>query len=348
MRYSRGSRAVFRLAPFAAAVLMFGTACSSSPASPSGGSPTPVSPSPIGTTAPRPSPLPSQPVSALKRRVTSIVRVGGQPDWQVPVTGSLFVANDGLGAVQRIDTKTNKVVAVIKPGRFAEPCDGMAAGFGALWIPDCASEVVDRVDLSTNKVVARVHSGIADSEGYIAVGAGSVWVVSATNTLSRIDPVTGVVASRIAVPAGSVAVAFGFGAAWVTVPDAGHLVKVNPSTNAVDATITVGTEPRFLSAGEGAVWVLNQADGSVTRVDPATGQVTQIQTGSSGSGGCIATGLGAVWVTIPNIPFTRIDAKTSAVTEQFHGPGGDCLSVGDRSVWLSNNKLGNVWRIPPS
>jgi hypothetical protein len=57
--------------------------------------------------------------------------------------------------------------------------------------------------------------------------------------------------------------------------------------------------------------------------------------------------LGAARVTIPGAPLTRIDASSHQVTEQFTGDGGDCLTVGYGSVWLSNHQFGNVYRIAP-
>ena len=53
-------------------------------------------------------------------------------------------------------------------------------------------------------------------------------------------------------------------------------------------------------------------------------------------------------MSLPGAPLTRIDADSDTVTEQFVGEGGDCLSVGFGSVWLSNRVLGDVWRINPS
>jgi hypothetical protein len=54
-------------------------------------------------------------------------------------------------------------------------------------------------------------------------------------------------------------------------------------------------------------------------------------------------------VSVPDAEFSMslrlsIDTHTNAVTEQFTGIGGDCLSTGFGSVWLSNHELGNVWR----
>jgi hypothetical protein len=50
---------------------------------------------------------------------------------------------------------------------------------------------------------------------------------------------------------------------------------------------------------------------------------------------------------MPELPISRIDPGTNAVTERFVGDGGDCISFADGSVRLSNNGLGSVWRIKP-
>jgi len=39
--------------------------------------------------------------------------------------------------------------------------------------------------------------------------------------------------------------------------------------------------------------------------------------------------------------------RRDVVREQFTGVGGDCISTGFGSVWLSNHELGNVWRLRP-
>jgi hypothetical protein len=52
-------------------------------------------------------------------------------------------------------------------------------------------------------------------------------------------------------------------------------------------------------------------------------------------------------VTTPGTPVTSIDPRRDVVREQFTGVGGDCISTGFGSVWLSNHELGNVWRLRP-
>jgi virginiamycin B lyase len=290
------------------------------------------------------------PIDLLRPRVIAQIDVGGAPqapDWQVSAYGSVWVANAPKASIQRIDPLTNQVIAAI---RVDDPCNGLAASFGSIWAPGCADELVTRIDARTNRVVARIHAHIfSEGEGLIAAGAGGVWVVTADKVLSRIDPSSNRIVAKVAVPEGSTSAVVGFGSVWVTSYDTGTVVRVDPARNTLEATIAVGAGPRFLAAGEGSIWVLNQRDGTVSRIDPATATVVAtIDAQLFGEGGCIAAGLGAAWVTLPGAPLTRIDAASGAVTEQFVGQGGDCLSVGFGSVWLSNHAFGNVWRISPS
>ncbi len=142
--------------------------------------------------------------------------------------------------------------------------------------------------------------------------------------------------------------AFGEKAVWVTNTDSDTLTRVEPDTNLVAETIPVGKRPRFLAVGEGSVWTLNQEDGSVTRVDAKTNTVVAtIQVGIPGGGGDIAIGAGSVWATSFGFPISRIDPSTNKVVQQFVGKGGDAIRVGLGSVWLSNLEASTVWRLDP-
>jgi len=153
---------------------------------------------------------------------------------------------------------------------------------------------------------------------------------------------------KIPVAAGSVAAAAGFGSIWVSNPLNGTVARIDAKTDRVTHTTKTKAGARFLAAGEGAVWVLNQSDGSVSKISPISGNVVAtIPAKVPGEGGCIATGMGSVWVTMPHTPLIRIDPKSNKITERWTGPGGDCISAGFGSVWLSNHDFGNVWRIKP-
>ena len=72
-----------------------------------------------------------------------------------------------------------------------------------------------------------------------------------------------------------------------------------------------------------------------------------IDAGIPGPGGDIASGGGSVWVTMHDVPLTRIDPETNKVVQQWVGPGGDSLRLGHGSLWLTNYKQQTVWRVNP-
>jgi virginiamycin B lyase len=186
--------------------------------------------------------------------------------------------------VTRIDPKTNKVVAVVNVG--SKHCSGLAARFGSLWVPNCGDQTLARVDLKTGNFTVTIPTGIADSEGGVATGAGSVWLITdKQGTLVKIDPDTNKVVAEIRLPAGSFALAFGEKALWATCTTQNLLTRVNPETNLIVESIPVGKEFRFLAVGDGFVWTLNQADGSVSKVDVKTNKVVAtIEVGVPGPG----------------------------------------------------------------
>jgi YVTN family beta-propeller protein len=278
-------------------------------------------------------------------KAEAVYTVPGAPDWMA-IEDSVWVSNSPKNSVSRLDPKSDKVetVAVGKA-----PCSGLAAGFGSVWVPNCGDQTISRIDVKTGKVRSTFPSGIADSEGGIAIGADSLWVLTdKKGILARIDPDTEKPVAEIRIAPGSYAVAFGEDGVWVTSTAKNLVTRVDPKTNLVLETIAVGKEPRFLTVGEGAVWTLNQGDGSVTRIDPKTNKVVAtIPVGVPGPGGEISAGEGSVWVTAPGVPLSRIDPATNKVVQQFVGEGGDSVRASVGFVWLADLKGGRVWRLDP-
>jgi len=287
----------------------------------------------------------------VQRQITAVTPVAvfpveGTPDWQVVTPDAVWVTNAAKNTVHRLDAKTNKVAATIEVGK--KPCSGLAAGFGSIWVPNCGDKTVSRIDVKTNEIVATVLAGPANSEGGIAASDDSVWMLSdAKGIISRIDPDTNKVIAEIQVPAGSFACVVGEdGAVWVSSTDNSLLARLDPKTNLVTDKIEVGPKPRFLAAGGGSIWTLNQGDGTVSRVDVKTKKLVQhIEVGVPGNGGEIAYGEGVVWVTVFDIPLSQIDPATNKVVKQWLGAGGDSVRAGLGTVWISNLRQGNVWRI---
>jgi virginiamycin B lyase len=276
---------------------------------------------------------------------SAVFPVEGSPDWSVVTKDAVWVASARVNHVVQLLTDKNTVGLIADVKR---PCSGLAEGFGSVWAPSCGNHNVVRIDPATAKSVAEIPADPANSEGGITVGDGSVWIVVKPSTLVRIDPATNAVAASIELPSGSENPTFSDGFVWVSSFGHDSLLKVDPKKNAVVATIPVGPKPRFLTAGAGSIWTLNQGDGSITRVDEKTGKVVaSIPCGLQGEGGEITFGAGSVWAALFDFPLTQVDPKTNAVVKQWAGNGGDGVRFGHGSVWLSNLRQQNVWRIPP-
>jgi YVTN family beta-propeller protein len=290
---------------------------------------------------------------AIENAAAATIHLKGYPDWLEIGSGSLWVSNAGIGAVQRIDPETNKVIAEVKVNR---PCAAMAAGYDSIWVASRADKSIYRIDAKVNQVAAAIPLTIADSEASIAAAESGVWVLTdRKGVLSRIDPVTNKVVAEIPVKPNSFAAMAGFGAIWVTntgeprSTENGSVQRVDPKTNGVVATIPVRSQPRFLAVGEGAVWVLNQKDGTVSRIDPETNKViATIESGVVGPGGDIAAGEGAVWVRGTKVLLVVIDPKSNQVVKRFGPPmGSGAVRVGNGKVWVSAHDVNKVWGLNP-
>jgi virginiamycin B lyase len=294
---------------------------------------------------------PSGSPSALKREMTALepdatFNLGGDPDWMAVADDAVWVSTSSLNRVTELKAPTNTVgfsVAV------KDPCSGLVAAFGSVWIPSCGGDSLLRANLKTGKVEATITAAPADSEGCIAAGAESIWLATdKKGTLARIDPKSNSVRATIEVPSGSYCPVFADDFIWVTSFEHSVLSKVDPGTNRVVAQIPVGKNPRFATSGAGAVWSLNQGDGTVSRVDTRTSKVVAtIPAGLAGHGGEITFGFGSVWATLIGIPVTRIDAASNLLVRQWQGDGGDSIRAGLGTVWLTDLKAGLVWRISP-
>ncbi len=272
--------------------------------------------------------------------------VGGDPDWMAVTTDAVWVTISSKNQVKQLRAKDNTVGFTVD---VKEPCSGLVAAFGSLWIPSCGSHELVRVSLKSGKIQATIAVAPADSEGGITAGFGSVWMASSSaGLLARVDPRTNKVVATIAVPSGSFCPIFFAGYVWITSTEHSVLTKISPRTNRILARITVGKNPRFLTAGAGSIWTLNQGDGTVTRVDAMSNRrLADIPAGLAGKGGEIAFGFNAVWATLEQFPVTRIDAATNSNVSQWAGAGGDSVRAGHGSIWLTDLRGGKVWRIDP-
>lgn len=284
------------------------------------------------------------PFASLKPSAT--LKIGGTADWVLVTNDAVWVAGSKPYTVQRIDPGTDRIVAkVVLPG---EACSGLAFGFSSLWVPVCGEKpTLIRVDTQKNAVIAVLPVPAVEAEGGIATSGDSVWLVTDKNGgLSRIDPLTNSVRQKISIPPDSYNPIFSNGIVWVTGVESGVLTAVDASTGSVLDSVPVGSKPRFLTAGGGSIWTLNQGDGSVSRVDEKTRKViATIQLGIPGTGGDIDYGADSVWLTVFDVPLTRVDATMNSVVKQWMGKGGDSLRFGFDSLWITDYKKGLLSRI---
>lgn len=278
--------------------------------------------------------------------VDATITVGKTADWVTITRDTVWVGSTGPFAVHAIDPRTNGATTIALPGR---PCAGLAADRHSVWVPLCGpTPQLARIDQKTRQVRGVFPVGPPAGEGSLAIGAGSLWLVTdKKGSLARIDPETGKVVKVIALPAGSYNPVFSKGLIWVTHVEGADVSVVDPATNMLVATVAVGPNPRFTTAGAGAVWTLNQGDGSLSRIDAKHREAPTAQRlETPGHGGDIAFAGGRVWTTMMKTPLTASDARTGMPLCQWKGKGGDSLNVGHGAIWLTSLLDGTVSRIP--
>jgi YVTN family beta-propeller protein len=171
--------------------------------------------------------------------------------------GSLWFAS-GEQTISRIDPRTGRVTARIRPVTTGESDGAITTGAGSVWVAGpVQGSPLTRIDPRRNAVLARIALSKFRSGGATVAG-GNVWVA---------DP--------------------GGDKVW----------RVDPTRNVPVSTTDVGVAPIGVVSGHGSVWVANAGDGTVSRIDPVTGRVIRtIAVGGSPNG--LAVTDDAVWVTV--------------------------------------------------
>lgn len=259
---------------------------------------------------------------------------------------AVWIADRTAGTIVRVEAKDHRMSVPITIG--ATPCASLAVAFTTVWAPSCGDRHITRITPSDLKPSAKVAVAVADPEGRIAAGVGSIWVVTdRKGIVSRLDPDTNATVAEIHVAAGAASAVLAGDALWVTSGSGKHLTRINPHNNEIVETIEVGPNPGRLAAADGAVWTLNRGNGSVTRVDAATNKVVAtIEAGTDVAAGEIAAGEGSVWISAPGVPLVRIDPRTNKVAQRFSGDGGGAVLVAHGSLWLAAGPQ-LTWRLDP-
>jgi virginiamycin B lyase len=227
-------------------------------------------------------------------QVGSVITVAKKPCSGLAIAfGSVWVPICSDGSVQRVDLKSQQIVASI-PSGVANTEGGITAGEGSIWMPSDAAGVLSRIDPATNKVVSKIS--IPEGSYTAAFFADAIWITSTkNNVLTRVDARTEKVIAKIAVGPAPRFLATGLGSVWTLNQGDGSISRVDPGTNKVSATIEVGVPGGGgdIAVGEGAVWI--SANGKpLSKIDPATNRVVAQYVGKGGD--ALRVGLGSLWL----------------------------------------------------
>ncbi len=97
---------------------------------------------------------------------------------------------------------------------------------------------------------------------------GLVWTVdAASNRVIATNTVTKRVFRNVVVGTSPIAVAIGFGAAWVANAGNGSITRVPLASGKIE-TIGLDDQPSAIATGDGYVWVVSQRSRKVLRIDP--------------------------------------------------------------------------------
>jgi streptogramin lyase len=260
----------------------------------------------------------------------------GAPPLRVAAAGSeVWVTSEADGTLTQLDPASGEKRG--KPLRLGAGIAGVAVGGGAVWVTDPRRGLLLRVDPQRDRVTERIQVGgrpgpvaygghrvwVADDEGAgvtavnakgggvfrrhlaphaaplrLAVGAGGLWVSSATTaSIRRIDLGSAAASAPIAVGRGPAGITVAGGYVWVANSRSGTVSKVDPTLReVVGEPVEVGGRPGGIDAGPTLLWVASAAEGTVTRIDLASGEPEGSPTAVGPEPGAVAIGGDAVWV----------------------------------------------------
>jgi YVTN family beta-propeller protein len=160
----------------------------------------------------------------------------------------------------RVDAASGEVVSKTSlPVRV----DGLATGGSGVWAVSSSAGAVLRLDPLTAEIRERISMvrdrGPAPQALAISADSDFVWVLNGdTATVAKIDPdLHDIVETyRLDAGRGSLALAAGEGAAWVSSPFDGTVIRIDGGTNEVASiAVSADSSPKDVTVAGGLVWV---------------------------------------------------------------------------------------------
>jgi streptogramin lyase len=224
------------------------------------------------------------------------IELGDRPSAVAVGGGSIWVADGGLGVVERVDPESGRSVQ-IPVG--SDPA-GVAFTPSAVWVANSGDGTVTRIAPSGRPVSFRVGNGPTGVVSY----DNAIWVtLSLDDAVVRVDPTDDHVSMPIPAGADPTAIAAGAGKLWVTNESRGQVTPIDPQQRRAEAPIPVGAGPNSIVAGSDDVWVANTLNANVSDIDPSDEHVRQTlrldgvptSLAVAGDGVLATTASGAVW-----------------------------------------------------
>jgi serine/threonine-protein kinase len=277
-------------------------------------------------------------IDARSHRVVDHVGIGTE----VPVAdtswNAVFAKHAGwvlMAAKQRlvrIDLRTRKLTA---SKALPWPPGAITSTGKSVWVAQDNGPEIEEIDADSGKVLRHVTIQRGQSEGGLAYGAGSLWLVSG-NGVIRVDPRNGRIVRRFPVAGTStMRIVFANGAVYAARQGNGLIVKVDPVANMIVHSTRLHGWVSDLFVGGGSVWVsivpggvyrLGEDDLNVRQTLPAGNDPEQITFGG-----------GALWITDPAAgSISRVD-QVSGARETFSGRGAEPVTAAyhDGLVWVA-------------
>jgi glutamine cyclotransferase len=269
------------------------------------------------------------------------VTVGGDPQGLTFGSGTLWAKDPNTSTIIRVDPVALSVTATITSVSGDGP---IHFAFGSAWSSD--GNNILRLDPATNTVTATIAMGSAPED--ITSDSTDVWVANRTgSTAKRIDPTTNTVTATLT-PSLPRAIAVGFGSIWVAT-SSDTIERYNASTLALTTSIAMasGEDANDLRCVFGSVWATTSRSTnprlSVIEIDPASNTIVLRVRTSGDQGGTTMTDDGyGIWYTQTNpAAIRRVDPTNTAITDDLRSAGirFDCTVDDDNNVWFTNGTV---------
>ena len=178
-------------------------------------------------------------------------------------------------------------------------------------------------------------------------------ITAPPNSVAVIDARTNELVDVVPVGVRPGPITAGGGFVWVGNLQDRNLSKIDPTERATVGSVSLADRtPTGLAFGLGAIWVAHGRLGKLSRVDAQFGTVTDTidaaGRGPYSSNGSVAVGAGWVWAAFGDSTLARVDPHTVRVSgSTIVGAQPAGVTVGSRSVWVSNADSSTVQRFAP-